>query len=154
MKGIKNILVPLDFSECSRHAFYYALDMAADGTELFLLYVIDADLLDHISNLNLCSKTKAKKIIEKNAKMEFNRLRRESAKKISRVNTKEIIEGGIPFLDILRKARELNVDLIVMGSFGTSSPMKRLFFGSTTEKVLRGSKIPVLCIPLPQVIEG
>ncbi|MBI3754780.1 MAG: universal stress protein [Deltaproteobacteria bacterium] len=154
MKGIKKILVPLDFSECSKHALYYALDIAAGGAELFILHVIDIDLLDTISNLNLCSKEKAKKLMEKHARSEFGKLRKESAKKISKTISKEIIEDGIPFPHILRKARDLNVDLIIMGSFGTSSPMKRLFFGSTTEKVLRGSQIPVLCIPLPQVIEG
>ena len=62
MKGIKKILVPLDFSECSRHAFYYALDMAsAGGAELILLHVIDVELLDTISGLKLCSKAKAKR---------------------------------------------------------------------------------------------
>lgn len=155
MKGIKKILVPLDFSECSKHAFYYALDIAASGgAELFILHVIDIDLLDNISNLNLCSKIKAKKLMERYAKTEFGKLRKESAKKISKTVSKEIIEDGIPFLHILHKAKDLDTDLIVMGSFGTSSLMKRLFFGSTTEKVLRGSKIPVLCIPLPQAIEG
>ncbi len=153
MKGVKRILVPLDFSECSKHAFSYALDIVRDGGEIFLLHVVDADLLDSIANLNLCSKAKAKRIMEKNAKTEFDRLRRKLKKKIKGVQTREIIEDGIPFLHILGKAKELNADLIVMGSFGASSPMKRLFFGSTTEKVLRGSHIPVLCIPLPQAIE-
>ena len=155
MKGIKKILVPLDFSECSRHAFYYALDMAsAGGAELILLHVIDVELLDTISGLKLCSKAKAKKSMERNAKKEFDRLRKEAAKKLGRATSGEIIEEGIPFLHILHKTKDLDADLIIMGSFGTSSPMKRLFFGSTAEKVLRASQIPVLCIPLPQPIEG
>lgn len=155
MKGIKKILVPLDFSECSKHAFYYALDIATEGNkEILLLHVIDMDLQDKIADLQLCSKSEAKKLMEKNAKKELDKLRKEAIKKLGKLSIKEIVEDGIPFLNILRKTRELNIDLIVMGSFGTSSPMKRLFFGSTTEKVLRGSKVPVLCIPLPQAIEG
>lgn len=154
MKVIKKILVPLDFSECSKHAFYYALDIARkEKAELFLLHIIDLDLLDTISSLKLCSTAKAKRLMEQNAKAEFNRLRKETAKK-ARVNAREIIEDGIPFLKILNKARDLSVDMILMGSFGASSPVRRLFFGSTAEKVLRGSRIPVLCIPMPQPIEG
>lgn len=147
--------MPLDFSECSKHTFRYALDIAADsGAELLILHVIDVDLLGNIADLNLCSKAKAKKLMEKYAKNEFGRLRKDLEKKIGKITYKEIIEDGIPFLHILHKAKELDVDLIAMGSFGASSPVKRLFFGSTTEKVLRASIIPVLCIPLPQAIQG
>ena len=154
MKGIKKILVPLDFSDCSKHAFYYALDIAMkEKASLFLLHIINLDLLDNIANLKLCSKTKAKKFMEKYAKNEFNKLRKESAKKTT-LTAKEIIEDGIPFAKILSKARDLNIDLIVMGSFGTSSPVRRLFFGSTTERVLKGANVPVLYVPLPQAIEG
>ncbi|MBI3754411.1 MAG: universal stress protein [Deltaproteobacteria bacterium] len=154
MKAIKNIIVPLDFSDCSKHAFYYALDIARkEKAELFLLHIIDLDLLDTISSLKLCSTAKARKLMEQNAKAEFNRLRKEAAKK-AMVNVREIIEDGIPFLKILNKARDLSVDMIVMGSFGASSPVRRLFFGSTTEKVLKGANIPILCVPLPLVIEG
>jgi nucleotide-binding universal stress UspA family protein len=154
MKGIKKILVPLDFSDCSKHAFYYALDIAMkEKASLFLLHVINLDLLDNIADLKLCSKAKAKKLMEKYAKNEFNKLRKESAKKTT-LTVKEIIEHGIPFVKILSKARDLNIDLIVMGSFGASSPARRLFFGSTTERVLKGANIPVLYVPLPQVIEG
>lgn len=154
MKAIKKILVPLDFSDCSKHAFYYVLDIAAkEKAELFLLHIIDVDLLDNVSGLKLCSKAKTIKAIERYAKTEFNKLRKESAKKTA-LSTKEIIEIGIPFVKILNKARDLNVDLIVMGSFGASSPIHRLFFGSTTEKVLKGTNIPILCVPLPGAIEG
>ena len=154
MKAIKKILVPLDFSDCSKHAFYYALDIVAkEKAELFLLHIIDLDLLDNISSLKLCSKAKAIKLMERYAKTEFNKLRKESVKKAA-LSVKEIIENGIPFVKILNKAMDLNIDLIVMGSFGASSPIHRLFFGSTTEKVLKGANTPILCVPLPRAIEG
>ena len=37
--------------------------------------------------------------------------------------------------------------MIIMGSKGDSYDMKAIFFGSTTERVLRFIKRPVLCIP-------
>lgn len=155
MKGIKKILVPLDFSDCSKYAFNYALDIARDGkAEIFLLHIIDMDLLGKISDIKLCPKAKAKKLMEKNAKTELDKLVKVSTQKHGISSIREIIEDGIPFLQILKKAKDLDIDLIIMGTFGTSTPMRRLFFGSTTERVLKGAKVPVLCIPLPQTIEG
>jgi len=40
--------------------------------------------------------------------------------------------------------------MIIMGSKGKAEDMKTIFFGSTTEKVLRFITRPVLCVP-PEV---
>ncbi|MBI5893602.1 MAG: universal stress protein [Deltaproteobacteria bacterium] len=155
MKGIKKILVPVDFSECSKNAFYYSLDIARETkASIFLLNVIDTELVNEMSRLDLSSKDVIKKRLEKNAKTELDKIMSESIKKRKGIAVQEIIEEGIPFIQILKKAKDYGVNLIVMGSFGTSSPMRRLFFGSTAEKVLRGVKVPVVCVPLPEVIEG
>ncbi|OGP32527.1 MAG: hypothetical protein A2073_03380 [Deltaproteobacteria bacterium GWC2_42_11] len=155
MRGIKKILVPVDFSECSRNAFHYALDIARETkASVFILNVIDTELINEIVRLDPSSKEHIKKNLEKNAKSEFDGMMSESVKKRKGVVVRELVEEGIPFIHILKKAKDLGVDLIVMGSFGTSSPMRRLFFGSTAEKVLRGVKVPVVCVPLPEVIEG
>jgi nucleotide-binding universal stress UspA family protein len=50
---------------------------------------------------------------------------------------------GKPATEILHLARELGVDLIVMSSHGRSG-MRKLFFGSTAERVLRETSVPVL----------
>jgi nucleotide-binding universal stress UspA family protein len=49
-------------------------------------------------------------------------------------------------VEILRVARERACDLIVMSSHGLSGARK-MFFGSTTERVLRETPIPVLVTP-------
>jgi len=38
----------------------------------------------------------------------------------------------------------------VLGTQGTSGDMERIFFGSTTERVLRFIKRPVLCVPMEE----
>lgn len=53
---------------------------------------------------------------------------------------------GKPPVEILRVARERACDLIVMSSHGMTGA-RRLFFGSTTERVLRETTIPVLVTP-------
>jgi nucleotide-binding universal stress UspA family protein len=47
---------------------------------------------------------------------------------------------------ILRKASELDVDMIIVGSHGRGA-MYQLLVGSVSEAVLHGSRIPVLVVP-------
>jgi len=80
VKGIKKILVPLDFSDCSKYAFNYALDIARDGkAEIFLLHIIDMDLLGKISDIKLCPKAKAKKHLPPELRERFERIRAKKA---------------------------------------------------------------------------
>ena len=53
---------------------------------------------------------------------------------------------GDPADSILRAATRLKSDLIVMGTHGLSG-FEKLFFGSTTEQVLRRITAPVLAVP-------
>ena len=49
---------------------------------------------------------------------------------------------------ILAQIVECEIDLVVMGTQGLEGT-SRFVFGSTTEKVLRESPVPVLAVPLP-----
>src|SRR5262245_21598400 len=53
---------------------------------------------------------------------------------------------GKPAPEILRVARQRSSDLIVMSTRGLTG-MRKLFFGSTTERVLRETTVPVLVTP-------
>ncbi|MBI5286839.1 MAG: universal stress protein [Deltaproteobacteria bacterium] len=155
MKGVKKILVPVDFSDCSKNAFSHALDIARENkATIFLLHVIDVELIENLSSLGLCPKGDIRKRMEKSAKDGFDLMLSEVGRGKKGVSIREIVEEGIPFIQILKKTKDMEIDLIVMGSFGTSSPMRRLLFGSTVELVLRGVRTPVLCVPLPEAIEG
>jgi hypothetical protein len=61
-------------------------------------------------------------------------------------HTPMIICEGRPCMEINRKAVENNAEMIIMGSKGDSDDMKTIFFGSTTEKVLRFIKRPEMKI--------
>ena len=60
-----------------------------------------------------------------------------------------LVAVGIPFQEIAVIARELAVDLVVLGGHGRSGrgPIEEVFFGSTAEKVVRLLPCPVLCVP-------
>ena len=55
---------------------------------------------------------------------------------------------GDPADEILKQASECQADLIVMGTQGVGAA-ERIVFGSTTEKVLRETRVPVLAVPPP-----
>jgi universal stress protein A len=55
------------------------------------------------------------------------------------------IRSGVPNLDIVRAARELAVDLIVMVTHGRTG-LEHLILGSVTEHVIREAPCPVLVL--------
>jgi len=56
-----------------------------------------------------------------------------------------VVEGN-PGSEIMRFAEEKGVDIIVMGTVGRTG-LDKFLLGSVAERVVRGSKIPVLTIP-------
>ncbi len=65
------------------------------------------------------------------------------------INVRAIVNTGNASDEILKVARENKVDLIAMSTHGRSG-LRRLAFGSITDKVLRGSHIPVLMVRAPE----
>ena len=57
----------------------------------------------------------------------------------------EIVKMDKPIHGITQISKDYNVDLVIMGSHG-SSGIEELLIGSNTEKVVRNSEIPVLVI--------
>jgi nucleotide-binding universal stress UspA family protein len=62
---------------------------------------------------------------------------------------KTMTSNGNAADEILKAADETNADLIAMSTHGRSG-LRRLAFGSITDKVLHGSKIPVLMVRAPE----
>lgn len=54
---------------------------------------------------------------------------------------------GPPAKSVLKTARDKNADLIIMGD-RESSAISRIFLGSTAQKVIHHSDIPVMIVPL------
>ncbi len=59
------------------------------------------------------------------------------------VEVETVTPAGPPDAEITRMALERGVDLIVMGAYGKTD-LRRLFMGSTTEKVIAAAGCPVL----------
>ncbi|MFH0809641.1 MAG: universal stress protein [Pseudomonadota bacterium] len=144
---IHSILVGVDFSEGSRSALHYAAGLARGfGARLVLVHVVDSHDLRIIADA--CGENEARTL---------ERLRREAAERMVEFVAADDAEGtqveslvttGVPYHQLALKARELVVDLIVLGAQGAGRDrMEELFFGSTAEKVVRLLPCPVLCVP-------
>lgn len=139
------ILVPTDFSVSSINSLKVAIAMAAPDGDITLLHVIDEHFVNDAASAGLGSVEDIRARIRERAEADFT-LMLEGIDS-GTVNLERMIVIGVPFVEILKIARDLDLPLIVMGTKGRSTPPEEILFGSTAEKVLRGSRVPVLCVP-------
>jgi nucleotide-binding universal stress UspA family protein len=140
------ILVPMDFSACSVNALRVAVGMAAPEGDLTLLHVIDEEFVNAAVIAGMGSTEDIRDRLKRQAESNFDATL--EGLDAGKVNMERMIVVGIPFVEILKIARDLDLPMIVMGIRGQSMPAEELLFGSTAEKVLRGTRVPVLCVPL------
>lgn len=136
------ILAPVDFSEASRTALGYARVIAEHfGARLVILAVEDPLLTEAID-------------LGTGHVWDPEDTRRELARFVTEglggnpLKTTEVeyaVAVGKPAKEILQAARENACDLIIMSTHGLTG-MRKMFFGSTTERVLRETTVPVLAI--------
>lgn len=137
------ILVAVDFSPCSLRALDSALAWSRGESDVTVLHVVDTHLVRRIEHVGLGEAT------ECIAKLRGDAERRLAALKKDRPTLafQTMLVEGVPFIEIVKIANDLDCDLIVMGSHATDGGLTEILFGSTAEKVLRGARRPVLCLP-------
>lgn len=147
MKQFNTILFASDFSESSEYAFDYAFSLAQKyAAKLVIIHVINepVDLrgfyVPHISFENL-----EKEIADGAAKMMDSFC---TEKLSGNSDYEKFVLTGIPFEEIVKKAGEIDADLIVMGTHGRKG-LDHMLFGSTAERVVRVASCPVMTVRLP-----
>jgi universal stress protein A len=141
---LKKILVPIDFSDASKKALKYAFRFAEQfDCEIVLLHVLEPAgpmlgaplalevFLDSKDPLS----TMEKKLAALSAQSHNN-----DANSIS----SKIRTGHAPN-EIIKAAKDLDVDLIVIATHGNTSS-RYLCIGSTAERVVRSAPCPVLVV--------
>ena len=140
---MKRILVPTDFSKHAEYALKVAAQIARNhNSEIILLHMLE---LPHQSSDALGSgsaipeimffKNKAIERLENLMDVEY----------LKGIEVSQVIQFEKAFEGILAVSRKNDIDLVVMGSHGTSG-FQEMFIGSNTEKVVRSSEVPVLVI--------
>lgn len=143
---LNSLLVPIDFSPASQAAFSRALQMASgDDAVLILLHVIDPSLVEFAVAHSWGSSEDVTAEMRRRAEEQLADYRERGREG---VEIDIVVSEGAPFLEILRKADDFAVDAIVIGKIGTRGSIEQLLFGSTAEKVLRGSRRPVIVLPM------
>jgi universal stress protein A len=141
--GIRQILVPVDFSAASAHALQVATDWAERfSAELHLLYVIEPPTVPQWGYAFLA--------------LREGKLRKEAETQLSKFQKRvpssvavsiEVRSGGGAEYEICELARKRKADLIVIGSHGAGR-IRRALMGSTAERVVRHASCPVLVVRL------
>jgi nucleotide-binding universal stress UspA family protein len=138
---MKKILVPTDFSDCSKNALKAAIKIAKKTkAKIELVHVYDRPVIGFV-DLNIDHKKN--KAMLQNAQQTMEAMITEM--KAGSVIVSPHILADVPLPDIMDQKKFRDIDLIVMGSHG-SAGLKELFIGSNTEKVVRKSKVPILSL--------
>ena len=155
---IKKILYATDLSENSAYAFRYAVGSAQQhGAKIHILHVLEEIKtnilaayyeLEKLQEIREKGKEEIKDRIQKRLETFCQRELIKDPECRDLVASTEVVEGD-PAAEILRKADELGVDLVVMGTHGKGL-LEHAFLGSVAEKILHRIKIPVLTIPIPK----
>jgi nucleotide-binding universal stress UspA family protein len=144
--NVDDILVPVDFSQCSLRALDFAMSLVEKSGDITLLHVIDADFVSRVSDEGFADRESATNQLRQRAEEKLQDLVTKGADSGLRMTSMVVI--GKPFAEILRIATDLHFKIIVMGIRGQRERnIEELLFGSTAEKVLRATRIPAICVP-------
>ena len=143
MTRIPSLICPVDLSDASRAALSHAAVIADHfGAEIIVLTVVDPFVAA------MAAAEPAGVTIENDTPQALRRYCSETLAHLPagpRTMTFRYAVGD-PATEIVREAHASNADLIVMSSHGRRG-VRKMVFGSTTERVLRQTHVPVLIAP-------
>lgn len=143
MIGWNRVCCAVDFSEPSRLAMLEAARLARRfGAELTLVHVdevplrVETDMLVVPGDLGVDRARRLAETLE---------VWRNEAAHVAERPTRAALLAGAPAHEIVRHARELRADLVVVGTHGRKG-VERFFLGSVAERVVREAQCPVLVV--------
>ncbi len=140
----KNILVPTDLSVGADHALDYACELARTlGGKIHLLHVIAIPVLG-VQELGMALTSTMIDSMIADTQAALDKLAAQSG-----CGGDVVLRTGDARDVILQTAKELDADLIVMGTHGRRG-VTRALLGSVTESIVRSAQCPVLTVRRPQ----
>jgi nucleotide-binding universal stress UspA family protein len=150
MWSIKKILVPTDFSKASEAALEAAIELAKKfDASIVLLHAYQVPIYPYavtpmVTPIDLVVH------IEKGAEKALQDAA--SLHAASGVSIGTSLQAGPAWETILRATKQLNIGLVVIGSRGLRG-LPRALLGSTAERVVRYSSVPVMTLHGPVAAE-
>jgi universal stress protein A len=138
---LKRILVPVDFSDCSKKALAYALPFAKQfGAEVVITHIVQPYIpVPEMSNVDT---TAVLAQMRETGTMELEKLRLSITEDVKLTT---LLRVGNPAHEIVKAAAEVDADLILLSTHGRTG-LGRMFFGSVAEHVTRYARCPVLTV--------
>ncbi|RKZ30787.1 universal stress protein [bacterium] len=144
MIKMDKILLPTDFSEHSKAAAPYAVDIASRyGAELHIIHVFDENALDPLYFSYSGTVGEYFDKVKEGFDSEVDSF-------LSDIDTGDltivpILSNGNPFVEIVRYAKNNDIDMIIIGTHGRTG-LSHMLLGSIAEKVIRKAHCPVLSV--------
>jgi nucleotide-binding universal stress UspA family protein len=141
---MKKFLVPTDFSETSKNAARYAVELAQDdpGTTIILYNIFDKLAPGSDGSLLTESDEDRKKVLNQallNLEIELH--------EISTVRIEYVAEEGNSLVESIEKYVRYNgVNVVIMGITGATK-LEQIFFGSNALNMARQGVCPVIIVP-------
>ncbi len=142
---IKTILVPVDFSNCSREGLRYAVAFAHEfGTKIILLHATYLGYIYSAEGAALYDIPGLQKAARKTAERKMRELVR--SVNFGTVKFETAFTDGSPVIDICAFAKDHDVDLIITSTHGFTG-FTHILIGSIAEQVVRHAPCSVLVVP-------
>lgn len=141
--NIKNILVPVDFSDTSFRALQYAADIAliAD-VHITLIHAYQMPESGAVVMINLSD------ILEKDSENGLNEMveKLKSDNKYFNLNIELVSKLGFVDDAVLHQLKNKDYQLVVMGTTGAGNNFKAIF-GSVASKIMKKIDTPIITVP-------
>lgn len=158
---IKRILYATDLTKNSAYAFRYAINSAQKhDAEIHIFHVIESmspNILGFLSfqmgpeKIELLREeaqhTLTKRIEDRLREFAHRELKHDP-ETLKRVSSIQVVFGE-PAAEILKKAEDLQADILIMGMHGRDI-IKHTFLGEVSQRVLHRIRKPVFIIPIPE----
>lgn len=144
------IVVPTDFSELAGSVFPLARRMAdALDAQIHCLHILrDTPYYEGLEVVLAASLPTTDDILDEAKEKLAAYVKSELPELADRVVP--VVKIGTPFVQIIRYAREMNAEMIVISTHGHTG-LRHVLLGSTTEAVVRQADCPVLSVRNPQM---
>lgn len=142
---VKTILVPVDFSSCSREGLRYAIAFAKEfGGKIILLHATYLGYVYSSEGTAIYDIPGLQEAARKTAERKMGEFVR--AVNFGSVKYETVFTEGSPVLDICAFAKDHDVDLIVTSTHGFTG-FTHVLIGSIAEQVVRHAPCSVLVVP-------
>jgi nucleotide-binding universal stress UspA family protein len=145
----KLILVPVDYSACSRAALRFAADLAERyHAALDIVHVWDrpsyvTDVM--LTSTEVISRKSLFHLIQENAQRDLDEFLKGTELPQGMVASGRLLSGD-PAATLLHEVKEGRHGLVVIGTHGRTG-LSHILLGSVAEKLVRLSHLPVVVVP-------